>query len=183
MLTFTLAISHLTTSNLPWFIDVIFQVPMQYCSLQHWTLLPSPVPFTTECCFCFGSIPSFFLELFQYSCLENPMNSMKRQKDGTLKEELPRLVVAHMLLEISGEITPERMKGWSQSKNNNQLWMWLVIEARSNAVKSLGFKVIHAERIFFFSFRDAEHLFVNPLGAHRSTCLCPHTHTQNVDPF
>ena len=24
-----------------------------------------------------------------------------------------------MLLEISGEITPERMKGWSQSKNNN----------------------------------------------------------------
>ena len=27
----------------------------------------------------------------QYSCLENPMNSMKRQKDGTLKDELPRL--------------------------------------------------------------------------------------------
>ena len=27
------------------------------------------------------------------------------------------------LLEISGEITPERMKGWSQSKNNTQLWM------------------------------------------------------------
>ena len=25
----------------------------------------------------------------QYSCLENPMNSMKRQKDRTLKEELP----------------------------------------------------------------------------------------------
>ena len=28
----------------------------------------------------------------QYSCLENPMNSMKRQKGGTLKDELPRLV-------------------------------------------------------------------------------------------
>ena len=41
-----------------------------------------------------------------------------------------------MLLEISGEITPERMKGWSQSKNNTQLWMGLVIEARSDAVKS-----------------------------------------------
>ena len=26
----------------------------------------------------------------QYSCLENPMNSMKKQKDRTLKEELPR---------------------------------------------------------------------------------------------
>ena len=32
-----------------------------------------------------------------------------------------------MLLEISGEITPERMKGWSQRKNSTQLWMWLMI--------------------------------------------------------
>ena len=31
----------------------------------------------------------------QYFCLENPMNSMKRQKDSTLKDELPRLVGAH----------------------------------------------------------------------------------------
>ena len=30
----------------------------------------------------------------EYSCLENPMNSMKRQKDRTLKDELPRLVGA-----------------------------------------------------------------------------------------
>ena len=30
----------------------------------------------------------------QYSCLDNPMNSMKRQKDRTLKEELPRSVGA-----------------------------------------------------------------------------------------
>ena len=30
----------------------------------------------------------------QYSCLENPMNSMKRQKNRTLKDELPGLVGA-----------------------------------------------------------------------------------------
>ena len=30
----------------------------------------------------------------QYSCLENPMNSMKRQKDMTLKDEFPRTVDA-----------------------------------------------------------------------------------------
>ena len=30
----------------------------------------------------------------QYSCLENPMDSMKRQKFRTLKEELARSVVA-----------------------------------------------------------------------------------------
>ena len=64
MSTFTFAISCLTTSNLPWFIDLIFQVPMQYCSLQHRTLLLSPVTSTAGYCFCFGSIRSFFLELF-----------------------------------------------------------------------------------------------------------------------
>ena len=30
----------------------------------------------------------------QYSCLKNPKNSMKRHRDMTLKNELPRLVVA-----------------------------------------------------------------------------------------
>ena len=127
---------------------------MQYCSLQHQTLLPSPVTSVTGCCFCFVSVSSFFLDLFiqsppvayraptnlgsssfsvlsfcffivfmglmggavfpfyyltsaqtmvensdkmwspgevngkqfQYSCFENPKNSMKRQKDRTLKD-------------------------------------------------------------------------------------------------
>ena len=61
---FTLAISCLTTSNLPWFMDLTFQVPMQYCSLQHWTLLPLSVTSTTRLCFCFSSFSSFFPELF-----------------------------------------------------------------------------------------------------------------------
>ena len=64
MSTFTLAISCLTTSNLPWFMDLTFQVPIQYFSLQHRTLLLSPVTSTAGYSFCFGSIPSFFLELF-----------------------------------------------------------------------------------------------------------------------
>ena len=41
-----------------------------------------------------------------------------------------------MLLEISGEITLGRKKGWSQSKNNTQLWMWLMMEVKSNIVKN-----------------------------------------------
>ena len=39
-----------------------------------------------------------------------------------------------MLLEISGEITPEKIKRRSQSKNNIQLWMGLVMEVKSYAV-------------------------------------------------
>ena len=48
---------------------------------------------------------------------------------------LSKGLLPRMLLEISGEITPERMKGWSQSKNNTQLWMWLVMEVKSDAIK------------------------------------------------
>ena len=60
----TLAISCSTTSNLPWFMDLTFQFPMLYCSLQYSTLLPSPVTSTTGHCFCFGWASSFLLELF-----------------------------------------------------------------------------------------------------------------------
>ena len=61
---FTLAISCLITSNLPWFMNLTFLVPMQYFSLQHWTLLSPPDTFTSVCSFCFGSASSFFLEVF-----------------------------------------------------------------------------------------------------------------------
>ena len=59
---FRLAVSCLTTSGLPWNVDLTVPVPVQYCSLQHQTWLPSPVTFTTR--HCFGSISSCFLELF-----------------------------------------------------------------------------------------------------------------------
>ena len=51
------------------------------------------------------------------------MNSMKSQKDRTLKDELPRLVGAQYALEKSGEVTPERIKTQSQSENNTRLWI------------------------------------------------------------
>ena len=44
--------------------------------------------------------------------------------------------VPNMLLEKSREITPERMKRRSQSKNNAQLWMSLAMEVKSDAVKN-----------------------------------------------
>ena len=69
---FTLAISCLTTSNFPRFMDLTFQVPMQYCSFQHGTLLPSPVTSTTGCCFL------LWLHLFILSGVISPLisNSM-----------------------------------------------------------------------------------------------------------
>ena len=72
----------------------------------------------------------------EYSDLENPMNSMKRQKDRTLKDELPMSVGTQYATETSGELTPEWMKKQGQSKNNLQLWMWPVMEVKFAAVKS-----------------------------------------------
>ena len=51
------------------------------------------------------------------------MNSMKRQKDRTLKDELPRWVGGQYATGDSEELTPERMERQTQSKNNTQLWM------------------------------------------------------------
>ena len=72
----------------------------------------------------------------QYSCFDNPMNSMKRQKDKTLKDELPRSVGTQYATGDQWRNNSRRMKRWSQSKNNTQLWMRLVIEASSDATKS-----------------------------------------------
>ena len=64
MSVFTLAISCLTMPNLPWFVVLPFQVPMQYYSLLHQTLLSPPDTPTGKCHFCFGPVSSFFLVLF-----------------------------------------------------------------------------------------------------------------------
>ena len=72
----------------------------------------------------------------QYSCLENLMNSMRTKNDRILKEELPRSVGAKYATGDQWRNNSRRIKGWSQSKNNSQLWMGLVIEARPDAVKS-----------------------------------------------
>ena len=56
-----LAISCSITSNLPWFMDLTSQFPMQYCSSQHWTLLLPPGTSTHH--FCFSHAALFLLEL------------------------------------------------------------------------------------------------------------------------
>ena len=47
---------------------------------------------------------------FQHSCLKNPMNSMKRQKDMTLEDELPKLVGVQY---ATGE-------EWTNNSRNNE---------------------------------------------------------------
>ena len=153
MLMFTLAISCLTTSNLPWFIDLTFQVPMQYCSSQHQALLPSPIISTTGCCFCFGSISSFFLELFLYwspvaywattdlgssslgvlsFCLFILFKQFSRKEDWSgLPFPFP---VDHVLSELSTMTCPS----------------WVVLHGMAHSFTELDKDVVHVVRLFSF---------------------------------
>ena len=72
----------------------------------------------------------------QHSCLENPMNSMKRQNDRIPKEELHRSLGAQYATGDQWRRNSRKNEGMEPKQNNTQLWMRLVIEARSNAVKS-----------------------------------------------
>ena len=72
----------------------------------------------------------------QYFCLENPMNSMKRQNDGTLKDELPRSVGAQYATGDQWRNNSRKNDAMESKQNNTQLWMRLVMEARSSAVES-----------------------------------------------
>ena len=72
----------------------------------------------------------------QYFCLENPMSSMKRQKDMILKDELPRSVGAQYATGDQWTTNSRRNEEMEQKQNNTQLWMWLVMEAKSGDVKS-----------------------------------------------
>ena len=72
----------------------------------------------------------------QDSCLENPMNSMKMQNDRILKEKLPRSVDAQYATGDQWRNNSRKNEGMEPKQNNTQLWMRLVIEESSNAMKS-----------------------------------------------
>ena len=59
------------------------------------------------------------------------MNSMKRQKHAT-ERWTPQVGAQY----ATGEKVPERMKRLSQSENNAQVYMWLVVEVKFNIVKN-----------------------------------------------
>ena len=84
----------------------------------------------------------------QYSCLENPKNSMIRQEDITLKDELPRSVGAQYATgeewrnnsrknkAAAAAAAAKSLRRWGQRENNAQLWMRLVIEVQYDAVEN-----------------------------------------------
>ena len=59
----------------------------------------------------------------QYSCLENTMNSMKRQKDRTLKDELPSVVGAQYATGNQWRNNSRKNEEAEPKQKNTQFWM------------------------------------------------------------
>ena len=59
----------------------------------------------------------------QYSCLENPMNSMKMKKDTTLKDELPRSVGAQYVTGEEWRNNSRKNEEMGSKQKQHQLWI------------------------------------------------------------
>ena len=68
--------------------------------------------------------------------IQNPMNSMKRQKDRTLKDELPRSVGAQYATGDQWRNNSRKNEGMELQQKQHPVVDGLVIETRSDAVKS-----------------------------------------------
>ena len=68
----------------------------------------------------------------QYSCLENPMNNMKRQNDRVLKEELPKSVSAQY---TTGDQWRKNFRKTEEMEPKQKQHPVMDVEARSDAVK------------------------------------------------
>ena len=146
MSVFTLAISWLTTANLPWFMDLIFQIPMQYCSLQHLTLLSPPDTSTTGCCFCFGSASSFLLELFLHS---SPSNILGTYQPGEFTSQCPCFCLFILFVGFSRReywnglpFPPQVDHIWSELSTMTPL-SWVALHVMAYSFTELHKGVIH----------------------------------------
>ena len=155
MLMFTLGISCLTTSNLPWFTDLTFlcnialysigpcfhhQSHPQPCLMQ-WNYEPCHVgpPKTdgswwrvlTKC----GPLEKGMANRFSIPAFRSPRSVWKGKKIGHWKMNSPGQQVPSMLLEISGEITPKEWRDRDKAKTTPSCGCD-VMEVKSDAVKS-----------------------------------------------
>ena len=72
----------------------------------------------------------------QYSCLENPMNSMKRQKDRTQKDELPRSLGAQYATGDQWRYNSRKTKEIEPKQKQCPVMDVTGDRAKSNAVKT-----------------------------------------------
>ena len=116
MLTFT---RHLLFDHFQFALIHGPNIPGSYAILllQHQTLLPSPVTSTAGCCFCFGLVSSFFLELFLHW---SPVAYWAPTKGSSF--QCPICLAFHTVYEV----LKAKILKWSAVKLGMSLYLWLV---------------------------------------------------------
>ena len=153
---FTLAISCLITSNLPWFMDLTFQVPMQYCSLQHRTLLLLPVTSRTGCsvCFFFALAPS--LHSFWSYFSTDFRNILGTYWPGEFMFQCPIFFPFHSVHEFS---SPEYWSGLPSPSPVDHILSdlstathpsWMALQGMAHSFTELDKAVVHVIRLVSF---------------------------------
>ena len=110
-------------------MDLTFQVPMQYCFLKHRTLLFS-VTSTTGCCFCFGSVSSFFLELFLHW---SPVAFWAPTDLGSSSFSVVSFCLFILFMVFSrqeSEVVCCSLLQWTMFCQNSQLWLIFIVQQK-----------------------------------------------------
>ena len=89
---------------------------------------------------------------------------MRRQKDRTLKEELPRSVGAQYAPGEEGRNNSRKNEETEPKQNITQLSMWLVMEDKSDAVRTILHRNLECES------QESRHIASGQTGDGKSEC-------------
>ena len=112
----------------------------------------------------------------QYSFLENPMNSMKRQKDRTLKDELPRSVGAQYA-------TGDQWRNNSRKNEGMELIIWSIncpseyISGENKNSKKCTHPIVHICTIYNSQDMGATQVSISRWMDKDAVYIHTHTHT------
>ena len=158
---FSLTIFCLTTDNLHWFMDLIFQVPRQYCSLQHLILLSPPGTSTTRHHFHFidmkwSSASSFLLKLFVLSWSIS-CSIEHWAEDPQIGEQLYK-ISSHTFAKVLGHTTDFPTRG-SDKRTEPLLpgiWLWRPVAFDYRTSTGLGKQTLGGHKQNFLLTRTQE---------------------------
>ena len=187
---FTLAISCLTTSDLPWFMDLTFQVSMQCCSSQQQTLLSPPDISTLGHCFHSGSAYSFLLELFLHSfpvAYWTPTN-LGSSSLSILSFCLFTRFMGFLRQEYwSGLPFPSPVDHIFSELSTMTCLSWLALHGMAHSFIELDKAVVHVIRLVSFSLSIMPSRSIHVVTNHKvsffmanNSILCVHVHTHTT---
>ena len=165
---FFLTISCLTTSNLLWFMNLRFQVPIQYCSLQRQTLLSSPDTYTAGHHFHFGD--ACFMLFVEIICQRRTPASLGITKSNKTPKETQGICLKS-IMRLSGSEQDSLLFTLSKQHEHQQG------NASSPTPKALSVRCAKLQNPGLRTQHLLYQAINEPVVPHRTSC-CPEVMSQ-----